>query len=133
MVAAVLLPLEIVLSWIRSLTALAPFSLFADFVNMMAVFIIFWDDVEMFHKEHLYSGNWRFFSAICFRSLFYRLEFWQTGLSALIFISKHVTLYTFPPYLFFFFFQTCLFTQAGQHPYFRFYLESRSIAMKVSE
>ncbi|XP_043707913.1 amino acid transporter ANT1-like [Telopea speciosissima] len=43
-----LVPIEIALSWIRSLSALAPFSIFADICNILAMVIVIKQDLQLF-------------------------------------------------------------------------------------
>eukprot|EP00850_Spirogloea_muscicola_P017916 SM000159S01747 [mRNA] locus=s159:45194:47140:+ [translate_table: standard] len=53
------LPAQILLSWVRSLTRLAPFSIFADVVNVLAMAVIVADDAEAlqgFQHAHAYKG-----------------------------------------------------------------------------
>eukprot|EP00850_Spirogloea_muscicola_P011389 SM000070S21355 [mRNA] locus=s70:502901:504880:+ [translate_table: standard] len=53
------LPAQILLSWVRSLTRLAPFSIFADVVNVLAMAVIVADDAEAlqgFKHAHAYKG-----------------------------------------------------------------------------
>eukprot|EP00850_Spirogloea_muscicola_P000136 SM000001S04538 [mRNA] locus=s1:827903:829883:+ [translate_table: standard] len=53
------LPAQILLSWVRSLTRLAPFSIFADVVNVLAMAVIVADDAEAlqgFQHAHAYNG-----------------------------------------------------------------------------
>ncbi|EEF38324.1 amino acid transporter ANT1 [Ricinus communis] len=50
-----LVPIEIALSWINSLSALAPFSIFADVCNMLAMAIVVKEDVEK-----VISGEFKF-------------------------------------------------------------------------
>lgn len=52
---ALLLPLEIVLSFIRSLSSLAPFSMFADVCNVLAMAIVIKEDLQFF--DHSFSRN----------------------------------------------------------------------------
>ncbi|KAJ7542689.1 hypothetical protein O6H91_09G006800 [Diphasiastrum complanatum] len=41
-----LLPFQVFLAWVRSLAALAPFSIFADVCNVLAMAIVFKDDID---------------------------------------------------------------------------------------
>nr|DAD46545.1 TPA_asm: hypothetical protein HUJ06_016482 [Nelumbo nucifera] len=43
-----LVPVEIALSWIRSLSALSPFSIFADICNVLAIAIVVKEDLQLF-------------------------------------------------------------------------------------
>ncbi|XP_042493581.1 amino acid transporter ANT1-like [Macadamia integrifolia] len=43
-----LVPIEITLSWIRSLSALAPFSIFADICNILAMAVVMKQDLQLF-------------------------------------------------------------------------------------
>ncbi|RZC75163.1 hypothetical protein C5167_050653 [Papaver somniferum] len=43
-----LIPMEIVLSWIQSLSTLSPFSVFADICNVLAMGIVFKQDLQLF-------------------------------------------------------------------------------------
>ncbi|KAJ4753035.1 Amino acid transporter ANT1 [Rhynchospora pubera] len=52
---ALLLPLEIVLSFIQSLSSLAPFSMFADVCNVLAMAIVIKEDLQLF--DHPFSRN----------------------------------------------------------------------------
>ncbi|KAF6160897.1 hypothetical protein GIB67_025432 [Kingdonia uniflora] len=44
----ILIPIEITLSWIRSLSALAPFSVFADICNVLAMSMVLTEDLQLF-------------------------------------------------------------------------------------
>ncbi|BBN18878.1 solute carrier family 36 (proton-coupled amino acid transporter) [Marchantia polymorpha subsp. ruderalis] len=46
LVIALLFPLEVLLAWVRSLAGLAPFSIFADVCNVLAMAIVVKDDVR---------------------------------------------------------------------------------------
>ena len=48
-----LVPIEIGLSWIRSLSSLAPFSIFADICNLLAMVIVVKEDIEQAIKGEL--------------------------------------------------------------------------------
>ncbi|XP_064404941.1 uncharacterized protein LOC135350143 [Halichondria panicea] len=54
---SLLLPLAL-LSNLRSLNRLAPFSLFADFANIFAYGIVFYFDMEHFHLIHIHIRNY---------------------------------------------------------------------------
>lgn len=43
----ILVPIEVALSWITSLSALSPFSIFADICNIIAMFFVVKENVEM--------------------------------------------------------------------------------------
>lgn len=47
-----LVPLEIVLSWIKTLSALAPFSIFADICNVLAMGFVVKDDIQQALSGH---------------------------------------------------------------------------------
>ncbi|KAL6594961.1 hypothetical protein ACP70R_048064 [Stipagrostis hirtigluma subsp. patula] len=52
---AVLLPVQIALSFIRSLSSLSPFSIFADFCNVLAMAIVIKEDLQLF--DHPFSNR----------------------------------------------------------------------------
>ncbi|CAI6005385.1 unnamed protein product [Closterium sp. NIES-64] len=43
-------PLQVLLAWVRSLTGLAPFSIFADVANLLAMAVVIRDDVSSFTR-----------------------------------------------------------------------------------
>ncbi|CAI5537375.1 unnamed protein product [Closterium sp. Naga37s-1] len=52
-------PLQILLAWVRSLTGLAPFSIFADVANLLAMAVVIRDDVSSFTRPtavHAWTG-----------------------------------------------------------------------------
>ncbi|KAG6469847.1 amino acid transporter ANT1-like [Zingiber officinale] len=59
---ALFLPLEIALSFIRSLSSLAPFSAFADICNVLAMAIVITEDFQRFDKSFAkrpaFNGPW---------------------------------------------------------------------------
>jgi solute carrier family 36 (proton-coupled amino acid transporter) len=52
---AIIFPLEIALSFIRSLSSLAPISMFADACNVLAMAIVIKEDLQLF--DHPFSRN----------------------------------------------------------------------------
>ncbi|NP_001352209.1 amino acid transporter ANT1-like isoform X6 [Zea mays] len=52
---AILLPLQIALSFIRSLSSLSPFSIFADVCNVLAMAIVIKEDLQLF--DHPFSNR----------------------------------------------------------------------------
>ncbi|TVT97931.1 hypothetical protein EJB05_56802, partial [Eragrostis curvula] len=52
---AILLPVQIALSFIRSLSALSPFSIFADACNVLAMAIVIKEDLQLF--DHPFSNR----------------------------------------------------------------------------
>jgi solute carrier family 36 (proton-coupled amino acid transporter) len=59
---AILLPVQIVLSFIRSLSALSPFSIFADACNVLAMVIVIKEDLGLFDhpfaNRSAFNGLW---------------------------------------------------------------------------
>ncbi|PKU81566.1 amino acid transporter ANT1-like [Dendrobium catenatum] len=57
-----LLPLEIILSFIRSLSSIAPFSAFADACNVLAMAIVIKEEIQMFNRfsweRSAFNGTW---------------------------------------------------------------------------
>ncbi|XP_002964049.2 amino acid transporter ANT1 [Selaginella moellendorffii] len=50
LVIAILVPLEILLAWVRSLASLAPFSIFANVCNVLAMAIVIKEDLGRLHS-----------------------------------------------------------------------------------
>eukprot|EP01025_Chloroclados_australasicus_P021905 TRINITY_DN22838_c0_g2_i2.p1 TRINITY_DN22838_c0_g2~~TRINITY_DN22838_c0_g2_i2.p1 ORF type:complete len:437 (+),score=36.36 TRINITY_DN22838_c0_g2_i2:160-1470(+) len=49
-----IVPFQLMLGMIRGVAALAPFSLVADFANLIGIVVVLWDDVEQFkNHEHV--------------------------------------------------------------------------------
>ncbi|XP_040382401.1 amino acid transporter ANT1-like isoform X2 [Oryza brachyantha] len=59
---AILLPVQIALSFIRSLSSLSPFSIFADVCNVLAMAIVIKDDLQLFDhpfaNRSAFNGLW---------------------------------------------------------------------------
>ncbi|KAK1629964.1 hypothetical protein QYE76_004279 [Lolium multiflorum] len=59
---AILLPMQIALSFVRSLSSLSPFSIFADVCNVLAMAIVIKEDVRLFDHpfadRSAFSGLW---------------------------------------------------------------------------
>ncbi|GJP52141.1 hypothetical protein CLOM_g11237 [Closterium sp. NIES-68] len=58
-VILLLSPLQVLLAWVRSLTGLAPFSIFADVANLLAMAVVIRDDVSSFTRPtavHAWTG-----------------------------------------------------------------------------
>uniref|UniRef100_A0A0D9WWZ9 Amino acid transporter transmembrane domain-containing protein n=1 Tax=Leersia perrieri TaxID=77586 RepID=A0A0D9WWZ9_9ORYZ len=59
---AILLPVQIALSFIRSLSSLSPFSIFADVCNVLAMAIVIKEDLQLFNhpfaNRNAFNGLW---------------------------------------------------------------------------
>ncbi|XP_050228899.1 amino acid transporter ANT1 [Mercurialis annua] len=81
-----LVPVEIALSWIHSLSALAPFSIFADVCNVLAMAIVVKEDVEK-----VISGEFKFSDRIAVTSSIGGLPF-AAGMAVFCFEGFGMTL-----------------------------------------